>query len=282
MDKKHDERPAASRPPDPIIPVRGSLGAGLDALLSDSEAVDWSYWLNFVALPLHELVALSDVRNPRSVLRRGTSWGGFEEAFRQYSNRLADRWKLADSALGRELKPYSKGKHQGEVEVREFVRWARSLPMPWELPPQLVQLQPAPVDWEAKFGELEDKHAALLDRCSVLDTKAAALAALETKFRELEGKHAAQVARCSDLENQAAARAPWPWGSHETALLRHLAAAAERFWVRYDPSDSTTAPTNEKIADWLKEQGLKSQKMADSIATILRHDELPPGPRSSS
>ena len=48
----------------------------------------------------------------------------------------------------------------------------------------------------------------------------------------------------------------WPWGSHETELLRHLAAAADRFWKRYNQSDPTTAPTNQEVIDWLKQRGV--------------------------
>ncbi len=70
----------------------------------------------------------------------------------------------------------------------------------------------------------------------------------------------------------------WPWGSHETELLRHLAAAADRFWKRYDPSDPTTAPTNQEVIDWLKQRGV-SERTAEAMATILRADGLPPGPR---
>lgn len=70
----------------------------------------------------------------------------------------------------------------------------------------------------------------------------------------------------------------WPWGDYETDLLRKLAAAANRFWKNYDPSDNTTAHTNEEVADWLKEQGV-SVRTAESIATILRADGLPTGPR---
>jgi hypothetical protein len=33
----------------------------------------------------------------------------------------------------------------------------------------------------------------------------------------------------------------WPWGNYETELLKHLAAAADRFWVRYDPEDPPRA-----------------------------------------
>ena len=70
----------------------------------------------------------------------------------------------------------------------------------------------------------------------------------------------------------------WPWGSHDTKLLRDLGAAAERFWKNYDPSDPTTAPTNRWVIDWLKERGV-SERTAGAMATILRADGLPTGPR---
>ena len=70
----------------------------------------------------------------------------------------------------------------------------------------------------------------------------------------------------------------WPWGRHETDLLRNLAAAANRFWKLYDPADPSTAPTNKKVANWLKEQGV-AHRNAEVMASILRPDELAPGPR---
>lgn len=70
----------------------------------------------------------------------------------------------------------------------------------------------------------------------------------------------------------------WPWGKHETELLRKLAAAAQRFWNNYDPTDPTTAPTNQQIIDWLKEQGV-AVRTTEVMATILRADGLSTGPR---
>lgn len=70
----------------------------------------------------------------------------------------------------------------------------------------------------------------------------------------------------------------WPWGDHETELLRKLDAAANRFWRLYDASDSTTAPTNQQVTDWLKTEGV-AKRTAEAMATILRADGLPPGPR---
>lgn len=70
----------------------------------------------------------------------------------------------------------------------------------------------------------------------------------------------------------------WPWGTHETELLRHLAAAADRWWKNFDPSDNTTAPTNAEVSNWLLSRGV-GQRTAEVMATILRVDGLPTGPR---
>ncbi len=70
----------------------------------------------------------------------------------------------------------------------------------------------------------------------------------------------------------------WPWGRHETHLLRKLAGAAQRFWSNYDPADASTAPTNQQVIDWLKGEGV-SERTAEIMATILRADGLPTGPR---
>jgi hypothetical protein len=70
----------------------------------------------------------------------------------------------------------------------------------------------------------------------------------------------------------------WPWGRHNTVLLQKLAMAADRFWKNYDPSDPSTAPTNKQVSDWLVQQNV-STRTAEGIATILRVDGLPTGPR---
>ena len=72
----------------------------------------------------------------------------------------------------------------------------------------------------------------------------------------------------------------WPWGLHDTKALQDLAAAAERFWSRYDPEDDTTATTNAEVSKWLQTERNVSARIADAIATILRADGLPTGPRT--
>lgn len=71
----------------------------------------------------------------------------------------------------------------------------------------------------------------------------------------------------------------WPWGNHHTELLGHLEAAARRYWVNYEPTDATTAPINKDVSDWLIAERKVSKTMADSIASMLRPDGLPTGPR---
>lgn len=73
--------------------------------------------------------------------------------------------------------------------------------------------------------------------------------------------------------------ANWPWGAYHTELLGHLEAAARTFWVLYDPSEPSTAPTNEMVSRWLRDERGVSREKADAIASILRADGLKPGPR---
>jgi hypothetical protein len=70
----------------------------------------------------------------------------------------------------------------------------------------------------------------------------------------------------------------WPWGRHETDLLRKFAAAADRFWKRYDPNEPGTAPTNEQVTAWITAQGV-SVRTAEVMASMLRADGLRTGPR---
>ena len=70
----------------------------------------------------------------------------------------------------------------------------------------------------------------------------------------------------------------WPWGKHTTEMLEHLRAAGERYWRLYDPTDSTTAPTNATVAEFLKGREV-STRIAEAMATILRADGLQSGRR---
>ncbi len=97
----------------------------------------------------------------------------------------------------------------------------------------------------------------------------------ESRYPQLAG----QPPRETPPEEKSAVQGKWPWGDHETELLRKLAKAAERYWVRYDPTDATTAPRNDDIVEWLMNEEKVSERSAKAIATVLRADGLATGPR---
>jgi hypothetical protein len=70
----------------------------------------------------------------------------------------------------------------------------------------------------------------------------------------------------------------WPWGTHSTKLLKVFADAASHFWRLYDPDEPSTAPTNDQVVAWLVDRKV-SRRLAETMATILRADDLPSGPR---
>lgn len=96
---------------------------------------------------------------------------------------------------------------------------------------------------------------------------------------QIDSTEFCQLLETQSLCDQSTLRATrWPWGEHETKLLRQLAAAAEEFWKLYDPADPSTAPTNAQVSGWLVRRGVP-ERSAGAIATILRADGLPSGPR---
>lgn len=107
---------------------------------------------------------------------------------------------------------------------------------------------------------------------------------LRRQCLELEDakEHAAHLA--SELAAaQAAAVHRWPWGTYETALLQKLAATVERYWVRYDPADPSTASKSDDVVTWLMEQRVNGKPIANRVAEVMaqmtRADGLPTGPR---
>lgn len=73
----------------------------------------------------------------------------------------------------------------------------------------------------------------------------------------------------------------WPWGDHSTRALELLADAAKQWWSTYDLGEPNTAPTNSEVVEYLIAKGA-STKLAESIASILRADDLPTGRRKGN
>lgn len=151
----------------------------------------------------------------------------------------------ANIGAGRPLQ-YSSGisyyGHEGtpKLLLRQFAEWADDLG--WEIPRELQELNGSP-------------------------SRADLTARVEAQSEEI-ARLRAQLAD------------HWPWGAHETALLRQLAAAADRFWKNFDPKDHGTAPRNQDVIEWLTEpeRGVP-KRVAEIMAQILRADSLPAGRR---
>ncbi|MGA0586773.1 hypothetical protein ACO2Q2_06540 [Dyella sp. KRB-257] len=63
----------------------------------------------------------------------------------------------------------------------------------------------------------------------------------------------------------------WPWGNHETKLLRDLEAAGRRYLGdNYDPDDSNTAPKSKDVAEWLQSQQKTPKRDAEVFAKMLK------------
>lgn len=166
-----------------------------------SAAADFRYWGKMACWSLDEAIALSLGKDPSLVNAAAL----FEERYvpaAQARSRFPGEYARRSEQAKRAL---STRQLRDPVDPQAFLAWAQIVfeSLPSEL---LVQANyTAPIT--------ED------------------LQRLTARIKELE----------SELSSQAeAAKHQWPWGVHETELLRKLAAAASKFWVRYDPQDATT------------------------------------------
>lgn len=101
------------------------------------------------------------------------------------------------------------------------------------------------------------------------------IAQLQRELKEAIEKNKIKFMVVPDQQNTSTA---FPWGCHSTKLLGQLSEAAIKFWTLYDPTDPSTAPTNEQVSNWLEEQGV-AKRNSEVMATILRADGLTMGRR---
>lgn len=88
------------------------------------------------------------------------------------------------------------------------------------------------------------------------------------------------IAQTSSTEKSSAKMTNLPWPAHDTKNLSALRAAAFIWENEYKKGDDTTAPTNEEISQFLQAKHGIAPTLADSMATILRADDLKTGPRT--
>jgi hypothetical protein len=167
-----------------------------------------------------------------------------------------------------------------------FLAWAKRTDI--DVPAGLVRAVQARgvlvADWKSLYDQSQGVCQTLSD---ALDTTKQALDVYRNRVTQLEANAGAAeelralVAKRDEEIAALTARLAgrWPWGHHDTVLLRHLSAAGERFWKLYDPNDSTTAPTNKQVSEWLEQRGV-AKRVAQIMAQMLRPDGLPVGPRT--
>lgn len=90
--------------------------------------------------------------------------------------------------------------------------------------------------------------------------------------------------KASGVEQSNQVKYKWPWGNHDSKLLRDLAMAGEQWRLvadggSFDPQDSSTAPKNDFMIQWLIEQGVRKEN-AKLITRIVHANGLPAGPRT--
>lgn len=211
---------------------------------------DFGHWAKLDYWTLEEGVALCFGRSPKAVNRKSIEP---ERDVSPFAKQFMDALEIA--ARARAMDQIADSNIPGF-----FIAWAKRMELPFPAEMEALVAKRAPImDWQAACAQWQ---------------------ANSNQWQEAHGK---AMARISELEQElVAVRATpptnWPWGSFETARLRRLAGAVQKFWVNYDPAEPDTAPTNPQIAGWLEEQG-ESPNIAEAMATILRADDLKSGRR---
>ena len=251
-------------------------------------APDWIYWGNLEKVDITDAVWLSLNHEPRryNVLRGGshdaeTSFimrilsGSDAESvsFQHFLSEFDSRYRLACA----HIEVGGESAALARVKLSEFYAWGKSLPTPLTFPDEF------PCSPYVAPASIQTKPAPALIQAELEPTPAPIQAKLTPAHAERQGAQAVNLDADDDgiaplTEQAATAENKWPWGNYETELLRKLAAAAERFWKLYDQADPTTAPTNQAVIKWLESQGVAGRN-AQVMATILRADGLPTGPR---
>jgi len=207
-----------------------------------SANADFAFWAKMPIWTLDEAISLSLGKDPRVVNWDSVNGGGEQYVLAALIKSLFPK----DYAQRRELvrRALSVRDLVDPIRPEVYLVWAQSTfdSVPTELVEQV----------RARGKHMADMHA------------------LTVRVAELE----AQLATNGTVTNDG-----WPWGGYETKLLRKLAAAAQRYWVNYDPSAPDTAATNQTVSDWLQSEQEVSDRVAEIMAQILRADGLRPGPR---
>lgn len=188
---------------------------------------------------------------------------------------------LMDSVVTRGLFSWTHSSPHMSPAVITYNKTGVTKELPYLTPdtdPSTVLVESKEILWRWSLEVEELRLAVDGDGRAPRDRVTARLQALQSRAYELKtGSKPAPLGGAGIAATAPATR--WPWGDHHTEALGHMEAAAQRFWVNYDPADASTAPTNQRVVDWLRQERTVSPNLAKSIASILRQDGLPSGPR---
>lgn len=178
----------------------------------------------------------------------------------------------------------------GEDESRHLLfrsqdlsAWAASVGLEWCIPSDVpaeavIPAGAADETTRQRLRQLEAENARLSDQVAELQQQLQEATAAAQRAPQEAGP-APQEAAAAPQADDDKPSSRWPWGNHHTEALGHLEAAGLRFWQWFDPTDPTTAPTNDTVAGWLVSEHGEGKVRAQYIASLLRADGLPSGPR---
>ncbi len=177
--------------------------------------------------------------------------------------------------------------------AQDLRTWAESVGLEWCIPSDALTTAVTDSATLDRLRQLEAENARLVEQVANLEAEKAdaneEVKYIQRRFLEMADQRdelQRQRQEATPVPQQAEPSTPesapvqrWPWGEHHTEALGHLEAAGVRFWQWFDPTDHTTAKTNEVVIEWLVTERNASKEKARAIASILRADGIPPGPR---
>ena len=243
---------------------------------------EFSYWGKMAHWTIDEAIALSLGKSPTLVKLEQVKQHAFKDIDGFPPSPFAVEY-LKRMELARRSIPWKELFDPALPSL--FLRWAQKMDL--TLPAQLVAVVEArsPIrDWkdlyDKKVEEVAQLSATIEKATATLRVGNERIARLTQERDEAAAEAVSLGVLVDELRAEVKAKSgSWPWGSYETAALAHMAEAVTKWWMNADPADNTTAPTNEQVSQWLQARGV-SKRTADAMATILRADDLPTGPRA--
>lgn len=228
----------------------------------------YNHWVQVRQWKLDHALLLLMRRNPRYV-----TWDLLRLLFNKspFARNFAELRTIAISHFGG-----ANGQLSDPVDPVVFLKWAQRYKK--VIPPELLMaMQEYECNERVWQDDYNQKEAEIERWKSEYNALASQIREQATKIEELEAQINTMVPK--GVDNEAAAVGPWPWGEYETRDLRFIAEAVEKYWVRHDPNQVDTAPTNKTVEKWLINVKGVAASRAETMASLIRPDKLVLGRR---